>query len=142
MDGVVNFLDLAGEIAGGRGDGGDPQGGTVPDGAFVEFGDGQVEAVAKLVLHGAEDLAAVFEGLGVGDIEFDGEFGDGHSLVDEHEVNGHADAEGGEDQAEDDGLAGDAAGLPGSGAEFAGELDVTEDGAKGDDDAERDESYS
>ena len=72
MDRLVNLLKLAGEIAGGRGDGGDSQGGTVPDDAVVEFGDGEVEAVAELVLHGAEDLAAVFEGLRVRDVQFDG----------------------------------------------------------------------
>ncbi len=78
MDGLVDLLELAGEVAGGGGDGGDAEGGAVPDDAFVEFGDGEVEAVAELVLHGAEDLAAVFEGVGVRDFELDGEFGDGH----------------------------------------------------------------
>jgi hypothetical protein len=34
--------------------------------------------VAELVLHGAEDLTAVFEGLCVGDLQFDGEFGYRH----------------------------------------------------------------
>jgi len=34
--------------------------------------------VAEFVLEGANDLAAVFEGLGVRDFELDGEFGDGH----------------------------------------------------------------
>src|SRR4030081_334955 len=78
MHGLVDLLELAGEIAGGRGDGGDAEGGTVPDDAVVEFGYGEVEAVAELVFHGAEDLAAVFERLSVRDLQFDGELGDGH----------------------------------------------------------------
>jgi hypothetical protein len=78
VGGLVDLVELAGEIGGGGGDGGDAQGGSVPDDSVVEFGDGEVEAVAELVFHGAEDLAAVFEGLCVGDIQFDGEFGYGH----------------------------------------------------------------
>ena len=58
------------------------------------------------------------------------------------EVDGHADTDGGEDEAEDDGVAGDPAGLPGAGAEFVDELDVAEDGAEVDDDAEGDEGYA
>ena len=80
MDGLVNLLELAGEIGGGGGDGGDSEGGAVPDDAVVELGYGEVEAVAELVFHGAKDLAAVFEGLSVVDLQFDGEFGDGHLL--------------------------------------------------------------
>jgi hypothetical protein len=78
VDSAVDLLKLAGEVAGRAGDGGDAQGGTVPDDALVEFGDGKVEAVAELVLHGAEDLTAVFEGLGVRDFKLDNDFGDGH----------------------------------------------------------------
>ena len=63
-------------------------------------------------------------------------------LADEDEVDRHADADGGEDETEDDGVAGDAAGLPGAGAEFVNQLDVAEDGTEGDDDAESDEDYS
>jgi hypothetical protein len=72
VDGLVDLLELAGEIAGGRGDSGDSQGGAVPDDAVVELGYGEVEAVAELVFHGAENLATVFEGLSVGNLKFDG----------------------------------------------------------------------
>ena len=34
--------------------------------------------MAELVFEGADDVAAVLEGLGVGDFEFDGQFGNGH----------------------------------------------------------------
>ncbi len=78
MDCLVDLLELAGEVAGGARDGSDAEGGTVPDDAVVELGDGEIEAMAEPVLHGAEDLAAVFEGLGVGDFELDGDFGDRH----------------------------------------------------------------
>ena len=78
VDGAVDLLKLAGKVAGGAGDGSDAESGTVPDDAFVEFGDGEVEAVAEPVLHGAEDLAAIFERVGVRDFELDGDFGDGH----------------------------------------------------------------
>jgi hypothetical protein len=78
VDSPVDLLELASEIAGGRGDGGDPEGGSVPDDSVVQFGDGEVEAVAKLVFHGAKNLTAVFEGLSVRDIDLDGESGDGH----------------------------------------------------------------
>ena len=72
MDSVVNLLDLAGEIAGGGGDGGYTQGGAVPDDSVVEFGDGEVEAVAELVFEGADDLTAIFKGLRVRDFDLDG----------------------------------------------------------------------
>ena len=94
------------------------------------------------VFHGTEDLTAVFEGLRVRDFEFDGEFGDGHFFsgqvfsADENEIDRHADSDSGEDEAEDDGVARDSAWLPGARAELVDELDVTEDGAKGDEDAE------
>ena len=78
VGGTVDLLKLAGEVAGGAGDGSDAEGGTVPNDAFVEFGDREVEAMAELVLHGAEDLAAVFERVGVRDFKLDGDFGDGH----------------------------------------------------------------
>ena len=61
MDCLVDLLELAGEIAGRRGDRCNTEGSSVPDDAVVEFGDGDVEAVAKLVFHGTENLAAVFE---------------------------------------------------------------------------------
>src|ERR1700761_1196204 len=78
MDGLVDLLELAGEIAGGRGDYGDAEGGPVPDDALVKFGDGKVEAVAELVFERTENLTTIFKGLRVRDFEFDGEFGDRH----------------------------------------------------------------
>jgi hypothetical protein len=62
--------------------------------------------------------------------------------ADEDEVDCHADADGGQDEAKDDGVAGDAAGLPGAGAELMDELDMAEDGAESDDDAKGYEAYS
>jgi hypothetical protein len=56
-------------------------------------------------------------------------------LADDDEVDGHADADGGENDAKDNGVAGDFAGLPGSGAELMDELEVAKDGAESDDDA-------
>ena len=78
VHGLVDLMELAGEVAGGGGDGGDAEGGAVPDDSVVEFGDGEVEAVAELVFHRTEDLTAIFEGLGVGYLQFYGEFGYGH----------------------------------------------------------------
>lgn len=48
--GLVDQFELAGEVGGGGGDGGDAEGGAVPDDAVVELGNGEVEAVAELVL--------------------------------------------------------------------------------------------
>jgi hypothetical protein len=78
VGGLVDLMELASEVGGRGGDGGDAEGGSVPDDSFVKFGYGEVETVAELILHGAEDLAAVFEGLGVGDLQFDGELSYGH----------------------------------------------------------------
>jgi len=78
VNGLVDLVELAGEISGGRGDRGDSQGGTVPYDTLVELGDREIEAVAKLIFHGTENLAAVFKGLSVRNLQFDGEFGDGH----------------------------------------------------------------
>lgn len=63
-------------------------------------------------------------------------------LADKDEVNCHADTDGGQDEAENDGVAGDSAGLPCAGTELVNQLEVTEDGAEIDDDAEGDQSYS
>ena len=63
-------------------------------------------------------------------------------LAKEDEVDGHADADGGEDDSENDGVAGDAAGLPCAGAELADELEVAEDRAEGNDNSESDEGDS
>ena len=81
VEGVVDLAHLAGEVVGGGGDGDDAEGGAVPEAGVVEFSDAYVEAVAKLVFEGADDLAAVLEGLGVGDGEFEGEFGDRHRVL-------------------------------------------------------------
>ncbi len=61
MRGLVDLLELSGEVVGGGGDTGDTQGGAVPDDAVVEFGHGEVEGVAELVFEGTNDLTAVFE---------------------------------------------------------------------------------
>ena len=74
MGGLVDLLELSGEVAGGGGDGGDAEGGAVPDDGVVELSDGEVEAVAEFFFHGADDLAAVLEGLGVGDFDLEDEF--------------------------------------------------------------------
>ena len=81
LGGFVDLLDLAGEVGRGRGDGDDAEGGAVPDDAVVQLGDGEVEAVAEFVLEGADDLAAVLEGLGIGDFDFEGKAGDGHVMT-------------------------------------------------------------
>jgi hypothetical protein len=75
---VVDLAHLTGEVGCRAGDGHDAEGGAVPQAGVVELGDPDVEAVAKLVLERADDLAAIFERLRVGDGEFDGELGDGH----------------------------------------------------------------
>jgi len=64
------------------------------------------------------------------------------SLADKDEVDGHGDTECGENEAEDGGIAGDASGLPGAGAELVNELEVPDDGAEVDDDAQGDEGYA
>jgi hypothetical protein len=50
----------------------------LPGDGFVQLGNGDVEALAELVFHGANDLAAIFEGLGMFDAEFEGELGNRH----------------------------------------------------------------
>lgn len=72
VSGAIDLLEESGEVGRGAGDGGHPEGSAVPDGGFVEFGDGDVEGVAELVFEGADDLAAVLEGLGVIDLQFEG----------------------------------------------------------------------
>src|ERR1700687_551755 len=72
MSGLVDLLELSGEVAGGGRDAGDAEGGSVPDGGVIELGHGDVESVAELVLHGTDYLAAVFEGLRVGDFDLEG----------------------------------------------------------------------
>lgn len=36
--------------------------------------------MAEFFFHGADDLAAILEGLGVGDFDFEDEFGQGHEV--------------------------------------------------------------
>ena len=78
MGGLVDLLELSGDVAGGGGDGGDAEGGAVPDDGIVELGYGDVEAVAEFFFHGADHLAAVLERLGVGDFDLEDEFGYWH----------------------------------------------------------------
>lgn len=79
MGGAVDGFEVLGDGLGGAGDDGDADGGLVPEGcAFVELGDGEVEGVAELVLERTDDLTTVFEGLGVGDGDFESELADGH----------------------------------------------------------------
>src|SRR5215469_2893061 len=65
-----------------------------------------------------------------------------HELADEEEIHGHADADGGQNESEDNGIAGDAAWLPCTRAELVDELDMAKHRAEVDDDAESDEGYS
>ena len=62
-------------------------------------------------------------------------------LTKDEKVDGHRDADEGEERGEQDRVAGDA-GVPGAGAEFSDEDEVLGDGGDEDDDAERDEGYS
>lgn len=79
-DGRFDLLELAGEISRRGGDGCHAKGCAVPGEGVVELGDGDVEAVAKLVLEGADGLTAVFERVRVLDGELDGEGRDGHEV--------------------------------------------------------------
>ena len=78
VEGALDGLELALEVGGGGGDGDQAEAGAVVDEGLVELGDGDVEVVAELVLDGAHDLAAVLEGVGVGDVEFEKDLSDGH----------------------------------------------------------------
>jgi hypothetical protein len=78
VGGLVYLVELSGEVAGRGGDGGDAERGSVPDDGVVELGYGDVEAVAEFLFHGADDLAAVLERLGVGDFDLEDEFGQWH----------------------------------------------------------------
>jgi hypothetical protein len=73
-----DLTELAGEVAGRVRDGRDPKGGPVPNDGVIEFGDGDIEAVAQLFFERAHDLTAVLEGLRVLDGEFEGERGERH----------------------------------------------------------------
>ena len=76
------------------------------------------------------------------DVDLDREFGDGHFLADEHQVDCHADADGGEHEAEQEGVARDSTWLPGTGAQLLNQLNMAKGGTESDDDAESDQSYS
>jgi hypothetical protein len=78
--GLLDLFDEAAEVVAGVGDGYNADGGALPGDGFIELGYGDVEALAKLVFEGADYLAAVFEGLGVIDAEFEGELGYGHKV--------------------------------------------------------------
>jgi hypothetical protein len=78
---ALDFFDELVEIAARAGDGNNAKGGGLPGYCLVHFGDGNVEALAKLVLHGADYLAAILEGLSVFDAEFKGEVGYGHGVA-------------------------------------------------------------
>jgi hypothetical protein len=71
-------LHESGEVVARVGDGGEAEGGGVPGEGFVEFGDGDVEAVLDFFFQAADDLAAVLEGVSVLDAELDREGGYGH----------------------------------------------------------------
>jgi hypothetical protein len=64
------------------------------------------------------------------------------SSADEDEVDCHGDPDGGEDEAEEDGVAGDSPGLPGAGVQFVNELNVAEGGEEIDEDAKGNQSDS
>jgi hypothetical protein len=49
----------------------DADDGTLPDVVMVEFGDGHVEFAAKFVFQASQNLALVFQGLRVGDVDFE-----------------------------------------------------------------------
>ena len=74
MGGRVDLFKLSGEVARRAGDADDAQGSPVPDQALIEFGNGEVEAVTKLVLEGTDDLAAVLERLRMRNSDFERQF--------------------------------------------------------------------
>jgi len=78
LDAFFDFAELAVEVVSAAVNGGYAEGGAVPEGGVVEFGDGDVEAVAELVFERADGLATVLKGLRVFDGEFDRKCRDGH----------------------------------------------------------------
>ncbi len=76
--GVLHLTHEAGEVIARAGDGGDAEGGGLPGGGVVHFGDGDVESVGEFLFQAADDLAAILEGVGVLDAEFEKHGGDGH----------------------------------------------------------------
>jgi hypothetical protein len=79
--GSFDFFDELVEVAPRAGDGDDAEGCGLPGHGFVHFGNGDVEVLAQLVFHGTDYLAAVLEGMGVLDAEFEGELGYGHGVT-------------------------------------------------------------
>lgn len=79
--GFFHLLKLSGEVGVGGGDSGNAEGGAVVGYRLVEFGHGDVEAVAEFVFERTDGLAAVLERLRVFDGELEGECGNGHFLV-------------------------------------------------------------
>lgn len=79
--GAFDFFYELVKVAAGTRDGDNTQGGGAPGYSFVHFGDGDVEALAELVLHRADDVTAVFERVGVLNAEFEREMGDGHGFA-------------------------------------------------------------
>ena len=76
----INLVELAREIAGRTGDDSDTEGGAIPDLGRIKLGDGEIEGMAKTVLEGADDLAAILERLRVSDLDLEDKPGDGHVL--------------------------------------------------------------
>ena len=76
--GGLNLSKLTGQVAGRLRDSGDAEGGAVPQEGVIELGDGDVEAMAQLLLERAHDLTAVLERLRVLDGEFEGKRSEGH----------------------------------------------------------------
>ncbi|HTV08882.1 MAG TPA: hypothetical protein VMD97_07550 [Candidatus Aquilonibacter sp.] len=74
----LDLVELPGQVTGRAGDSGDAESGAVPDERVVEFGDGDVEAMAEFFLERAHGLAAVLEGVRVLDGELEGECGERH----------------------------------------------------------------
>jgi hypothetical protein len=81
LGGPVDQLQLTGQVASGVRYSHYTEGGPVPDDAVVEFGYGEVEGVAEFVLEGTDDLPPVLQGLGVGDLDFEGQLAYGHDVV-------------------------------------------------------------
>lgn len=78
--GALDFLDQAVEVIAGAGDGHHANGGRLPGDGFIHFGNRDIEALAQLVLEGADHLTPVLEGLGVLDADFERELSDGHGF--------------------------------------------------------------
>jgi len=77
--GALYFFDELVKVAARAGDGDNAERGGSPGYGFVHFRDGDVEALPELILHGTDDLTAIFEGLSVLDAEFESEVGYGHA---------------------------------------------------------------